>query len=90
MKRNAQVSITLTVSFTKKMTLKAGENLGKEVANTPLDDVNFKQLTDEQMHMKTREVVASVFAFAKNLAKEVGGEVNVKEVERFIIKHLMS
>ena len=72
------------------MTLKAGENLGKEVANTPLDDVNFKQLTDEQMHMKTREVVASVFAFAKNLAKEVGGEVNVKEVERFIIKHLMS
>ena len=72
------------------MTLKAGENLGKEVANTPLDDVNFKQLTDEQMHMKTREVVASVFAFAKNLAKEVGGEVNVKEVERFIIKHLIS
>ena len=72
------------------MTLKAGENLGKEVANTPLDDVNFKQLTDEQMHMKTREVVTSVFAFAKNLAKEVGGEINVKEVERFIIKHLMS
>ena len=72
------------------MTLKAGENLGKEVANTPLDDVNFKQLTDEQVHMKTREVVASVFDFAKDLAKEVGGEVNVKEVERFIIKHLMS
>ena len=84
-----QVSINLTVSFTKKMALKVGENLGKELASTPLDDVNFKQLTDEQMDMKTPEVVASVFAFAKNLAKEVGGEVNAKEMECFIIKEIL-
>ena len=41
------------------------------------------------MDTKTREVVASMFAFAKNWAKEVGGEVNVKEVERFIIKETL-
>ena len=39
--------------------------------------------------MKTREVFTSMFAFGKNLAKEVGGEVNVKEVESFIIKETL-
>ena len=71
------------------MALDAGENLGKELASTPLDDANFGQLTDEQTDMKTREVFTSMFAFGKNLAKEVGGEVNVKEVESFIMKETL-
>ena len=41
------------------------------------------------MDMKIHEVVASVFAFAKNLAKEVGGEVNAKQMECFIIKEIL-
>ena len=41
------------------------------------------------MNKKTLEVVGCMFKFAKNLAQEVGGGGDVKEIERFIIEETL-
>ena len=82
--------VDLTVSFTKKMALKVGEEMSREVLSTdtqssPIDDFYFSELTKKEMNKKTHEVVVAMFMFARNLAREIGGGENLKYIIYYII-----